>query len=296
MNIFDGHCHIKCDENLEKNIIALKKEMMVNKINKAVLFADPFVDEFKCINSTEKEFHYCHTTDQFNINNDLSIKCDVCNKIIYHGNDPFNEYNKMLFNKVDDEMFDLFLLLSVSNKTINKNIDEFCNLYGDKVKGLKLCTGLSDLVLNDLDEIKSNLPLIIHTGKPFNQTPQNMINFLKKYKGYIVLAHYARFNPEIVELVKKSDNIYVDTSPSYYIYMNYLSNEKKCGLFDYNNISCPEDLYYKAIELYGIDKIIFGSDYPFSNLSDEISLLNNLKLSDDEYKKIAYKNLMKVLK
>ena len=78
--------------------------------------------------------------------------------------------------------------------------------------------------------------------------------------------------------------------------MNYLSNEKKCGLFDYNNISCPEDLYYKAIELYGIDKIIFGSDYPFSNLSDEISLLNNLKLSDDEYKKIAYKNLMKVLK
>lgn len=296
MDIIDAHCHIKCDNDFQSNLFKLKTSMIKNGIKKSILFIDPFVDEFKCPNSSLENFHYCHVTDKLDLIDNLSIMCDTCSKIIYNGEDPFNVYNRKLFDALDDSSFYLFLTLSLSNKTINRNINEFHYLYGEKLKGLKLYTGLSDLVLNDLIELKSDLPLIIHTGKAYNQNPENMIEFLKKYKGYVILAHYARFCPHIVDIIKNYDNIYVDTSPSYYIYNNYINRDKKCGLFDYANISQPEDLYYKAIDLYGIDKVIFGSDYPFSNLSDEISLLNNLKLSDDEYKKIAYKNLMKVLK
>lgn len=57
----------------------------------------------------------------------------------------------------------------------------------------------------------------------------------------------------------------------------------------------PESFYYKAFELYGADKIIFGTDFPFSDRKKEIELLNSLRISEDEYDKITFKNIKKVM-
>lgn len=296
MNLIDAHCHISCNGDFNKNIFELKKDMKRNNISKAVLFIDPFVNEFTCSKESKDNFHYCHVSDTANGNNNLSIICDECNSQIYYGNDPYNLYNKKLFEEVNDNMFYLFLMLSVSNNTMNINVEEFKSMYGDRLCGLKLYTGLSDVTLNNIKNFNTDLPLLLHTGKAYNQNPKNMIDFLKSYRGYIILAHYARFCPEIIDLVKNYDNIYIDTSPSAYIYNNYINRVKKRGLFDYENINKPEDLYYKALELYGVDKLIFGSDYPFSNLDEEIQLLNNVNLTKNEYEKITNKNIMKVLR
>lgn len=296
MGIIDSHCHIACKGNIKQNLDKLKIEMNQYDINKSIIFIDPFVKEFTCPNESKNDFHYCHVSDILDKQRNLSIICDKCNKQIYYGYDPFFLYNQQLFNQVDDNMFYLFLTLSISNNTMNFMLEQFKELYEDKLRGLKLYTGLSDVTLNNIRKLDSNLPLLIHTGKAYNQDPKNMINFLKNYKGFIILAHYARFCPEIVDLVKHYDNIYIDTSPSAYIFNEYLSGIKKKGLFDYNHINKPEDLYYKALDLFGIDKLIFGSDYPFSNIGDEIQLLNKINLTENEYDKLTNKNIMKILK
>lgn len=181
--------------------------------------------------------------------------------------------------------------MPVVNNTIKDEIEMYCK----SVYGLKIYTGLSEKKLNELEEFEYELPLLIHTGIQQNQNPKYMIEFLKKYKGYVILAHYARFCPETVDFIKNSSNIFIDTSPSNYLYKKFVKNQKKGGLFDKSDIISPESLYYKAIELYGIDKIIFGTDYPFSSREDEIDILNNLKLSNDEIDSITYKNIKKVL-
>lgn len=293
VELIDCHCHVTADKNLDKNISNLEYCMKKNNVSKSILFIDPFTREFNCKNSSIKQFHYCHVTDKNE--NTISIMCDCCKKTIYKGDDPFYTYNKLLFDNVSNDKFYLFLMLSISNLTMNKNIKYFEDLYGNKLRGLKLYTGLSDLTLNEVEKLDSDLPLLIHTGKTYNQNPTNMIKFLKKYKGNIILAHYGRYSPEIVDIVRNSDNIYVDTSPTSYIYNIYLTQENKRGLFDYEKINCAEDMYYKALELYGIDKMIFGSDYPFSKMEDEISVLNSVNLTKNEYNKITNKNIIKVL-
>lgn len=296
MDFIDSHCHIRCDGNFEENLTELKKIMKKNNIDKSVLFIDPFISKFECSKSSENCFHYCHVTDKLNKKNELAILCSKCNDILYSGTDPYNYYNKKLFDSINDSSFYLFLMLSISNITMDNTIQKFKYLYGNKIRGLKLYTGLSDLILNDVNLFDYDLPLLIHTGKADNQNPKNMINFLKKYKGYIILAHYARFSPEIVDLIKQSDNIYIDTSPASYIFNMYLIGEKKRGLFDYKNIYKPEDLYYKALDLYGVDKLVFGSDYPFSEMDDEIKIIKNLILTESEYNKITNGNIMKILR
>ena len=296
LNIIDAHCHISVNGNFNQNLDQLKVDMKKNGINKAILFIDPFVKEFTCPKESKDNFHYCHISDKSQDLSKLSIFCDKCEKHIYYGDDPYDKYNKKLFEEVNDSMFYLFLMLSISNNTINNNIDKFKYLHGYKICGLKLYTGLTDVTLNNLKNLNSHLPLLIHTGKAFNQDPKNMIKFLKSYKGYIILAHYARFCPEVVELVKAYDNIYVDTSPSAYIYKEYINRVKKRGLFDYKGIDKPEDLYYKALELFGIDKLIFGSDYPFSSLDNEVELLKRVKLTETEFDKITNKNITKILR
>ena len=58
----------------------------------------------------------------------------------------------------------------------------------------------------------------------------------------------------------------------------------------------PEDLYAKIIKKHGADKILFGSDLPWSSPSAEKKIIEKLPLSSEDIDKIFYKNAVDLLK
>ena len=46
---------------------------------------------------------------------------------------------------------------------------------------------------------------------------------------------------------------------------------------------------------FGIDSIIFGSDYPYENLSNMMKFINSLELTDGEKEKIFHLNAEKYI-
>lgn len=282
--IIDAHSHVKIDENFITNINSSILSMKNSEIDKCVVSIDPFVKELKC----DKDFYHFVSINDYN--DSLKTHCHQCDKEFVYNEDPFQKYNKILLDNLN-EFFIPFLTLPVVNNFIK---DEIKN-YQDYIYGLKIYTGLSEKTLDELQDFNFDFPLLIHTGMQNNQNPKNMLKFLKKYRGQIILAHYARFCPEVLDIIQHSPNIYIDTSPTIYLFKNYILNFKRGGLFDKRNINVPEDIYYKALELYGVDKIIFGTDYPFSDRLEEMNLIKKINLSKNDFEKITYGNIKKVL-
>ena len=121
-------------------------------------------------------------------------------------------------------------------------------------------SGIDDSTLEQLEPVMGmcadrSLPVLIHTNEPVGhdyhgKTPitlSQIYGLIKRFAdNKIVLAHwggglffYAMMKKEVKESLK---NVYFDTAASPYLYN-------------------PE-VYQAAIKLAGIDKILFGSDYP----------------------------------
>ena len=52
----------------------------------------------------------------------------------------------------------------------------------------------------------------------------------------------------------------------------------------------------KYINAYGAERMLYGSDYPLWDPEKEVKSFLKLKLSDDDFEKIAYKNALRILK
>jgi len=121
-------------------------------------------------------------------------------------------------------------------------------------------SGIDDFALEQLEPVMGmcadrSLPVLIHTNEPVGhdyhgKTPitlSQIYGLIKRFAdNKIVLAHwggglffYALMKKEVKESLK---NVYFDTAASPYLY--------------------DPEVYQVAIKLAGIDKILFGSDYP----------------------------------
>jgi aminocarboxymuconate-semialdehyde decarboxylase len=50
-----------------------------------------------------------------------------------------------------------------------------------------------------------------------------------------------------------------------------------------------------AIDYYGIDRVMYGSDYPCWDPATALALLDELKLPDDDKDKLFYRNAQRIL-
>jgi len=120
--------------------------------------------------------------------------------------------------------------------------------------------GIDDSALKQLEPVmelcdQRGLPVIIHTNEPVGhdyhgKTPitlSQIYGLIKRFAdNNIILAHwggglffYALMKKEVKDSLK---NVYFDTAASPYLY--------------------EPEVYQMAVKLAGIDKILFGSDYP----------------------------------
>lgn len=280
--IIDSHCHAPG--------YILPQEFYIDDdcytIVNCIISIDPFVSQLK----SKCEGHYSQFINHVD---GVAVKCVDCNEILYVGTDPYRQYNLELIQKNAGTKARIFLMPAIT-VAINDELDYYNDNFKNKYHGIKLYTGTTGISLNEIGRINSNLPLLIHTGIQPNQHPKNMLQFISHYDGNICLAHFCRFYEDALKLVKTSDNLFIDISPANYMFERYIKQKHSGGLFD-KSFNSAEEMVYRLIDLVGIDKILWGSDYPFSDCGKEIQIFNRLKLSPEEKKQIMYKNAKKFL-
>ncbi len=125
-----------------------------------------------------------------------------------------------------------------------------------------------------------DMPVLFHTGdKRYNwSNPAHVPKILKRHPHLkVICAHFGAYS-EWNEAAKclMGEGVWVDTSSSFFM----ISDEQA----------------KRYINLYGEEKVLFGSDYPMWNVGDEIENILRLGLTDKQNEKIFSKNLASLLK
>lgn len=292
----DSHTHIKISNNKVDSLNNIKnylKMLEQNNISESIVTIDPFIDDIKC----KKDSNHFVKMKNNEFGNDIICKCSVCRETIYQGNDPFVKYNEFLIETLKNEdKTHVFPVLAVTPKSLQYMVDYYLEKYKGVIKGLKGYTGLSSYTLDDIAPIKANLPMLVHTGTYDNQNPDKMKNFISKYDNYFILAHFGALNLEALQELKKLDNVLIDISPAKFIYNTYILNKRNGGIFNKDKITKIDDMYYLLADIIGVDRILWGSDFPYSDQKEELdTFLNSKVFTDSEKQKILEENPRKVL-
>jgi len=109
-------------------------------------------------------------------------------------------------------------------------------------------------------------------------TPKRVRKLLKSINGAkLVIAHTGGYRCwDDVEEYLVGENVYFDTS--------------------YTLNAIEEKQFLRIVKNHGIDKILFATDLPWGNQSDDIKRMMSLPLKPDELDYIMYKNALKLLK
>ena len=155
-------------------------------------------------------------------------------------------------------------------------------------------SGLNQEYLDRIDPLmalcrKKDLPALIHTNEPLGHaypgkspmTLGQIYGLIKKYpENKIVLAHWGGgiffFNLLKKEVSERFKNVFFDTAASPFLY--------------------DASIYPIAIRIIGLDKILFGSDFPLLNPKRYFAELTEAGLSEDEIRHITGLNASKLLK
>ncbi len=209
---------------------------------------------------------------------------------------------------------DRFVVQSVATtphqvKSINEFISKEVSLFPDKLIGLGTMHPESDDLKGDLAHIKElglhgiklhadiqkfriddplcfkiyelcekeNLPILMHTGDHrFDYSnPDRLIPVLNTFKNLTVIgAHLGGWSvwDEAVEKLSDYENFYVDSSSSLY--------------------ELPIDRATEIIRTYGVDKVLFGSDFPVFSPDIELERFLALPLTDSEKRMILSENVL----
>lgn len=129
-------------------------------------------------------------------------------------------------------------------------------------------------LMNIYEMLEGRLPLVVHTGdyRYDYSHPRRLLNVLKTFPHLVVdAAHFGGWSmPEIGYDVLHHENLFIDVSSS----MMFLGNRR------------TEEL----VRMWGIDRVMFGSDFPMWDPAHEYDTLTSLSFTDDELDKLLWHN------
>jgi len=158
------------------------------------------------------------------------------------------------------------------------------------LKGLKFHAEYQDFIVDDERMIKiydytlsKGLILLHHAGfdpafsPPFKSSPQRFARIAREMRGGIIIAAHLGGHGQWddVEAYLAGSAVYLDTSMG----------------FEY----FPHEQFLRIVKKHGADKILFGSDAPWSNARTEIGHLLTLPLPKEDIDAILYGNAMRIL-
>jgi len=167
------------------------------------------------------------------------------------------------------------------------DIDFICSLG---LKGLKFHVEFQDIQLDDPLMLRiydyalgKGLILLHHAGfdpgfqPPFKSTPQQFARIVKSMQGGVIIAAHLGGHAQWddVERHLVGTDIYLDTAMGFEYY--------------------PAEQFLRIVQNHGADKILFGSDSPWSHAGDEIARLKALPLTESEVAAILGGNAQRLL-
>ncbi|PWL48348.1 MAG: amidohydrolase [Clostridiales bacterium] len=129
--------------------------------------------------------------------------------------------------------------------------------------------------------VANRLPILLHMGdaqKTYSQ-PKRLAIMAKQFPQQVFIgAHFGGYHAwdEAETYLIGKTNVYIDTSSSLFML-------------------APE----RAVEMihkHGVEKVLFGTDYPMWDPEEELARFMSLSLSKEERRKILYKNATELLK
>lgn len=153
------------------------------------------------------------------------------------------------------------------------------------LKGVKLHPDIQKVAIDDTRMHKmyalceGKLPMLLHTGdyRYDFSNPNHMIPILEQYPNLTVIgAHFGGWSiwEEATQKLCKYNNFLVDCSSSLYA----ITPEKAKEL----------------IHIYGVERVLFGTDYPLWKPEDEIERFMKIDLTEEEREAIFYTNAAKL--
>lgn len=171
--------------------------------------------------------------------------------------------------------------------TIEKDIDFVCSLG---LKGIKLHPEYQQFTLNDPKMMRvydyalsRGLAILFHAGydpaypPPIHSTPTMFREVVRSMRGGVIIAGHLggrRQTSEVLDVLVGED-IYLDTSAG----------------FDYYSV----DEFLSVLRAHGSDKILFGSDAPWTRADKEIEAIRSLPISLEDIDNILYLNAKRIL-
>jgi predicted TIM-barrel fold metal-dependent hydrolase len=155
------------------------------------------------------------------------------------------------------------------------------------LKGIKLHPDFQRFTVDDpgLDTLytlarERNLPVLVHAGDARYDFsgPRRIANALDKFPGLIMIAaHFGGYTEwgDAMEYLAGRD-VYFDTSSTLW----------KLPVPDAN----------KMIRKHGVEKMLFGTDYPMWDHADEFTRFSQLDLNPEERELVLHKNAEALLK
>lgn len=172
----------------------------------------------------------------------------------------------------DDYKRDIDLVASLGLKGIKLHA-EYQRFYPDEIRLLRFY----DYAFS------KGLIILHHAGfdpgmpPPFHSTPERFARMLDEVQGgTFVLAHLGGQQQwDDVERYLVGRDVCFDTAMGFECF--------------------PSEQFLRIVKNHGADKILFGSDSPWSNASRELDILRSLSLSENEKEKILSLNAKRLL-
>lgn len=168
----------------------------------------------------------------------------------------------------DDLEGDIEHLLSLGLRGVKLHPD-FQKFEIDSEKSVRMCKMFA-----------GKIPLLIHAGdyRYHYSNPDNILRFLDKVPDITFIgAHFSGWSiqEEAKEKLTGIPNLYVDTSSSFY--------------------RLTDEQIVELIYAFGVDHVLFGTDYPMWLPEKELDRIRGLGLPEADLKKILFENAEKLL-
>lgn len=269
--IIDGHAHALAEFSKPESISEIMEKLAVDKI---VLCPGGGDENYEPMRPNLPNISLIYNPHLHLLSNRfLRFKSrgikdrDTGNKLVY-------ELTKKLPNKIIQ-----FYWVNINDKNHLEKLKEYYDKW--KFKGIKLhqCVipfkiDSEEIVLISQFAAKNKLPIFIHLYSA--KEVKKFVKLARKYSEVkFIIAHLMGLE-QVIKNGSDLSNVYFDISTYYII------NEKRI---------------MKAIENFGIDHVLLGSDSPlgYDNLENNIKKIKGMGLTKSEKEKILGKNIAKLL-
>lgn len=175
-----------------------------------------------------------------------------------------------------------FAAMHPDYEDIEKEIDRAVSLG---LKGVKIHPDFQKFNVDDknamriYEVIEGRLPILIHMGdhRTDYSKPRRLLNVLDAFpKLEVIGAHFGGWSEwDAAAEVLGGRHLWVDTSSSLY--------------------SMTPEHARELIDIYGAEKVLFGTDYPMWTAKDELEMFDKIPLTDEEREMILHKNAERLL-